>query len=119
MDSRLYKSVMSRFATGVTVLTFRADGVAAGMTANAFMSVSINPPLILASIRDTSRFNRHVPLGTRYGINVLGDHQKQLISHFGGRASTELVLRFADYEGVPLLDESLAQMVVNVVDIHP
>jgi flavin reductase (DIM6/NTAB) family NADH-FMN oxidoreductase RutF len=119
MDMALFKSVMSRYTTGVTVLTFWAQQTAAGMTANAFMSVSLDPPLVLISIRCSSRFINHVQLGTRFGINVLADNQQGLSSHFGGRAVDGIHLPFSFHENVPLLDGSLAHMVVKVVDTHP
>ena len=119
MDMPLYKSVMSRYTTGVTVLTFWADQTATGMTANAFMSVSLAPPLVLTSIRLTSRFNHYVRLGTRFGINVLADNQRTLSSHFGGRAIEGIELPFSFHDQVPLLEGSLAHIVVKTVDIHP
>ena len=54
MDATLFRAVMGRFATGVTVITFLVDEKAAGMNANAFMSVSLEPPLVLTSIRSQS-----------------------------------------------------------------
>jgi len=119
MDTLLYRSVMGRFTTGVTVLTFLADGNDAGMTANAFMSVSMEPPLILTSIRTASRFNHYVKLGVRYGINFLADEQKLLSSHFGGRMVDGLVLPFVRRDGVPLIEGSLAHLIVRTVDVHP
>ena len=46
----LFRQVLGRFATGVTVITVCKDDVKRGMTANAFTSVSLNPPLILVSV---------------------------------------------------------------------
>ena len=45
MDDRIFRSAMGKFATGVTVITTEIDEQVHGMTANAFMSVSLDPKL--------------------------------------------------------------------------
>jgi len=119
MNVALFKQVMGRYTAGVTVLTFLADKAVAGMTATAFLSISLTPPLVLASIRRTSKFNQYVRLGTRFGINVLADNQQPLSSHFGGRAIEGIQLPLFFYDDTPLLQGSLANMVVRPTDIHP
>jgi flavin reductase (DIM6/NTAB) family NADH-FMN oxidoreductase RutF len=89
------------------------------MTANAFLSVSMTPPLILVSIRRESVFAREVKEGDRYGVNFLAEHQQNLSAHFGGRRDEQLAPRFFDWRGVPLLEGSLACIVARVSDIHP
>ena len=49
-DPMLFRQVLGRFATGVTVVTTHHSGTKHGMTANAFSSVSLDPPLILVSV---------------------------------------------------------------------
>src|SRR5262245_13018075 len=85
LDPGLLRTVMGRFATGVTVLSFLAGDRPSGMTANAFMSVSMNPPLVLTSIRAESRVNQFMGLGTRFGINILADRQLEVCGYFAGR----------------------------------
>src|SRR5580704_4922297 len=85
MDITLLRSVMGRFATGVTVISFLAEGRPSGMTANAFMSVSMNPPLVLISIRRESQVNRFMGDGMRFGINILAESQIELCRHFAGK----------------------------------
>ncbi|WP_322060159.1 flavin reductase family protein [Paraburkholderia sp. J63] len=119
IDAKVLRETMGRFATGVTVVTFRLDGEPAGMTANAFMSVSLEPPLVLVSVRASSRFNQWVDTGVRYGINFLAEDQRALSAHFGGRPDASLALPFCEHEGTPLLENSLVQLVARTVDIHP
>ncbi|MCA0244541.1 MAG: flavin reductase family protein [Proteobacteria bacterium] len=121
VDPALFRAVMRRFATGVTVISHRrADGTPAGMTANAFLSVSMTPPLVLVSVRRQSAFNGQVGLGDGYGVNFLAEHQQHLSAHFGGRRDERLQPPFfASPGGVPLLQGSLAHAVARVVDIHP
>ncbi len=118
-NASLYRAVMSRFATGVTVLSFMVGEKIAGMTANAFMSVSLNPALVMTSVRASSRFNSYVREGARFGINFLADHQRDLSAHFAGRTIDGIELPFTFHDGVPLLDRSLALICVRAVDVRP
>jgi len=86
IDARLFRSTMGRFATGVTVVTVsHDDGHPHAITVNAFLSVSLDPPLVLVSVNNRSRMNTHLHLGRRYGINVLSASQEEHSRHFGGR----------------------------------
>src|SRR3990172_981923 len=81
-----FRRTLGMFATGVTILTTRAGDQVYGMTANAFMSVSLRPPLVLISI------DRRAPLcgmlheGTLFGVNVLEAGEGALSDHFPRRA---------------------------------
>lgn len=119
IDPKLFRRVMGRFATGVTVLGFLREGVATGMTVNAFLSVSLEPPLVLVSVRKASSFVKHVKVGARCGISILSEQQRHLGPHFAGRREREVNARFLDRAGVPLLEGSLAGIVAHVIDIHP
>lgn len=119
MDPKLLSSVMGQFSTGVTVVSFTADGEPEGMTANSFMSVSVEPPLILISVRNNSRFNQSVREGMRYGINFLTESQSSLTSPFDGRTEQRADVTYTDHRGTPLLDGSLMQLVARTVDVHP
>src|SRR5260370_29825666 len=86
IDARLFRSTMGRFATGVTVVTVsHDDGYQHAMTVNAFLSVSLDPPLVLISLNNRSRMNTHLHPGKCYGINVLSASQEEHSRHFGGR----------------------------------
>lgn len=119
IDPQLFRRVMGRFATGVTVVSFLRAGQPAGMTVNAFLSVSMDPPLILISVRKGSSFVEHVRVGSRYGINILSEQQRKLGPHFANRPEQDAEVRFEDHAGTPLLAGSLGQIVARVVDIHP
>lgn len=118
-DPRLFRDVMGRFATGVTVVSFLRDGVATGMTVNAFMSVSLAPPLVLVSVRRESSFNDYVGLGSRYGVNILTEDQQHLGGHFANQAARNPAVTFSMHGDTPLLESSLAHLVARVVDVHP
>ncbi|RZT36854.1 flavin reductase family protein [Cupriavidus agavae] len=118
-DSTRFRRVMGKFATGVTVVSWMRDGAPAGMTANAFMSVSLEPRLVLVSARNASRFCASVARGDTFGINFLGEHQEALSMHFGGKAMEGLGEMALHGSGTPFLPESLAHLIVRVADIHP
>jgi flavin reductase (DIM6/NTAB) family NADH-FMN oxidoreductase RutF len=119
VDPKLLRKAMGLFATGVTVVTFTVDGQPAGMTANAFMSVSLEPPLVLISVRSSSRFNQWVRAGVRYGINFLAEDQLAVSGHFGGRPVEDIESPFCEQGGTPLLRGSLVHIVSRTVDVHP
>jgi flavin reductase (DIM6/NTAB) family NADH-FMN oxidoreductase RutF len=118
MEATLFRAVMGRFATGVTVISFLAEGRPTGMTANAFMSVSMSPPLVLTSIRTESRVNQFIGQGIRFGINVLAENQLNLCTHFAGKASLGAEVPFIFQNGIPLLAGSLAHLAVRAINVH-
>lgn len=119
IDSKLFRSVMGLFATGVTVVSYKSGDIATGMTANAFMSVSMDPPLVMVSVRSASRVNDYLALGGRYGVNFLAEEQENISNHFGGRPVEGLEIDFIQQESTPLIPDSLAHIVARVVDVHP
>jgi flavin reductase (DIM6/NTAB) family NADH-FMN oxidoreductase RutF len=119
IDAQLFRRTLGRFATGVTVITAAHREDTHGMTANAFMSVSLHPPLVLISIGHNAQMYKLLGPGTRYGVSMLSDDQEALSRHFGGRPMDGLDIHFAWEKGVPLLKGAIAHMVARVVDIHP
>ncbi len=84
-DARRLRSCLGRFATGVTVVTYRANGEPRGTTVNAFTSISLDPALVLVSIGRSARaceFLRDEP----FCVNVLSAHQVATALTFSGRA---------------------------------
>jgi flavin reductase (DIM6/NTAB) family NADH-FMN oxidoreductase RutF len=69
---------MARFATGVTILTTEVEGRIMGMTANAITSVSLDPPLVLASVAASSSWRLAVRASSFYSIHVLAADQGEL-----------------------------------------
>ena len=115
---REFRNTLGRFATGVTVVTALADGEPHGMTANAFVAVSLDPPLVLVSLDNRSKINRILSRASLYGVSVLAEDQRLLSDHFAGRAAAGAQIRFVDRAGTPLVDGAVAYFVVRVVDVH-
>jgi flavin reductase (DIM6/NTAB) family NADH-FMN oxidoreductase RutF len=115
----VFRRTLGHFATGVTVITIEHEGHPRGMTANGFMSVSLDPPLVLVSVAQRARMHALLGLGTRYGVSVLSDDQEALSHHFAGRPNPNLTIRFVWHDGVPLLLGAVAHIAAEVVDVHP
>ncbi|MCU0490588.1 MAG: flavin reductase family protein [Chloroflexaceae bacterium] len=119
IDPKIFRRTMSAFATGVTIITTAHGGEAHGMTANAFMSVSLEPPLVLVSIGTRARMHGLLTEGQRYGVSILSEGQQQLSNHFAGQRVAGLEPPFVWQHETPLLEGAVAQIVARVVEAHP
>ena len=113
-----FRRAMGKFVTGVTVVTFEHEGKRAGMTANAFMSLSVDPPMILVSARSQSRFAKSISTGQAFGVSFLRQDHEGLSRHFGRQPCEGLADPFDVIDGVPVIRSALVQMVVRVNAIH-
>lgn len=83
LDARQLRTAFGHFATGVAVVTARAeDGRRIGMTINSLASVSLDPPLLLWSIGRTSRNYDAFTRASHFAVHVLGEHQEDLAYSF-------------------------------------
>ena len=111
-----FRRTLGMFATGVTVLTTRVGEQVHGMTANAFMSVSLQPPLVLISIDRRAKMGALLHEGTRFGVSVLEAKQTGLSDRFAGRVADELPeATFEVIHETPLVEGALAHLVARVV----
>lgn len=114
MDDRLFRNAMGKFATGVTVITTKVEEAVHGMTANAFMSVSLNPKLVLISIGHKAKMLEKIIAADKFVVNILSSDQKELSMHFAGQIKDEISVDFATINDLPALKGSLANIVCNV-----
>lgn len=111
-----FRRTLGMFATGVTVLTIRSGETVHGMTANAFMSVSLRPPLVLVSVDRRARMSNLLHEGTHFGVNVLEAGQATLSDRFAGRVvEGEVEPRFELVHDTPLVEGALAHLIARVV----
>lgn len=107
IDRRAFRQCLGQFATGVTVMTTQAGGHPAGVTANSFSSVSLEPPLVLWSISRTSRSFHAFAEANCFAVNILGQDQIRLSQIF---SNSEADNKFAEVDwsigrhGAPVLD---------------
>jgi flavin reductase (DIM6/NTAB) family NADH-FMN oxidoreductase RutF len=115
LEASEFRRTLGMFATGVTVITTRVEEQIHGMTANAFMSVSLQPPLILISVDRRARMNGLLREDTRYGVSVLEESQTALSDRFAGRAGAGPDPTFEIVNDAPLVEGALAHLVARVV----
>jgi flavin reductase len=121
-----FRHVLGQFATGVTIVTVEYQpGKIHGMTANSFTSVSLNPLLILICVDHRAHMLPFLHEQKRFGVSVLKSHQ-QAIAEFFARpglfedTDDQLKLRYRrSPSGIPMLEDSLAQLSCTVASHHP
>jgi flavin reductase len=119
-----FRSTVGAFATGVTVVTTRGEEHAYGMTANAFTSVSLDPPLILVCVINPSEGAEHISSNGVFAVNILSVDQEPLSRYFASRdrpkgrdAFAEVSHRFAS-SGAPILEGSAAFLDCRLHSTH-
>jgi flavin reductase (DIM6/NTAB) family NADH-FMN oxidoreductase RutF len=111
MDERHFRNALGRFVTGVTVITTRtAEGKLEGLTANSFSAVSLDPPLVLWSLRKSSSLMATFEAAGHFAVNVLGAWQFALSEHFAKRMPDKFdnVVHASGLGGCPVLFGALA-----------
>ncbi len=114
----MFRIAMGKFATGVTVITTEVDGEVHGMTANAFMSVSLDPKLVLISVGDKARMHDLIKRADKFAVNILSEEQKEMSMIFAGQIKEERNVAFEDFEGTPIIKDSIVNLACNVYDAH-
>src|SRR2546428_2734517 len=115
VDPKSYRNALGRFATGVTVVTTVAPDGVHGMTANAFTSVSLDPPLVLVSVAKQARTHEYLSQARRFGVSILSAEQEPFAWHFAGRPRDGLKTPFVWKREVPLLQDALAHLVCRLL----
>jgi flavin reductase (DIM6/NTAB) family NADH-FMN oxidoreductase RutF len=129
MNSSEFRRAMGQFATGVTIITVDLEGeghgevhgevhgAVHGMTANAFASVSLDPPLVLVCVDHNTRTHAHLHARKRFGINVLREDQRAISEYYArperdhDHAEAAAGARFdRTKHGTPMLHGTLAYL---------
>jgi flavin reductase (DIM6/NTAB) family NADH-FMN oxidoreductase RutF len=109
------RQTLGMFATGVTVITTAIGDQIHGMTANAFMSVSLEPPLVLISVDRRTKMCSMLHHEQRFGVSVLAADQHALSDRFAGRADEDAPdPGFAIVHETPLVEGAAAVFVSRV-----
>ena len=109
------RRTLGMFATGVTIITTRERDEVHGMTANAFMSVSLEPPLVLISVDRGTKMCGMLHEGSHYGVSVLCETQSKLSDRFAGRPCEDCPNpQFDLVRETPLVEGALAHFVARV-----
>ena len=106
-----FRNALRQFASGVTVITTRDErGHVHGMTATAFSSLSLDPPLVMIAVARGSRCHKLLMKLKRFGISFLSADQVELSRHFGGSPDPHLRPAYADLNEVAVLEGAIAKL---------
>jgi flavin reductase (DIM6/NTAB) family NADH-FMN oxidoreductase RutF len=121
IDSETFRSVLGRFASGVTIVTARDDaGEDHGMTVSAFCSLSLQPPLVLLCVDHEASMHGLLLRHPRFGISILSSSQEAYSRRFAADESVRFdgIAYVRGDSGVVLLEEALAHLECAVREHH-
>ncbi|MEA2652453.1 MAG: flavin reductase [Chloroflexota bacterium] len=124
-ERRRLRELMGRFATGITVVAARHGPFLAGMTANAIATISIDPPILMASIAVKAETHGAIIGSHSFSVSVLADDQQALAECFAQPTTANKLKRFCDAAwheaetGSPILEGALAYFDCRLTERHP
>jgi flavin reductase (DIM6/NTAB) family NADH-FMN oxidoreductase RutF/DNA-binding GntR family transcriptional regulator len=116
VEQAVFRDVIGRFTSGVTVVTTRVADVDFGTTASAVSSLSMEPPMLLVCLNRTSETRQAITEASLFAVNILSDGQADVANAFARKAPD----KFRDTQiarglgGLPLIPGALAQLVCRV-----
>ena len=116
-----FRAALRSFAAGVTVVTTRdRDGRPSGLTASAFTSVSLDPPLVLICVDHAATAYPDFRVRGWFAVNVLRREQEALSRRFAASGGDKFhgVACHEGPHGLPLLDDALATLECRIVEAH-
>ncbi len=120
-----FRAALGRFASGITVVTVNlGDGSVHGMTANAFCSVSLQPPMVLVCVDHLAETYLHLSESEDFGVSVLKEDQDALSEFFADPernpdAAYRLGIEYSRMKrGTPVLRDTLATLDCRKVAAH-
>ena len=115
LDPVMFRGALGHFCSGVTIISAANGGRVRAITASAFTSVSLSPPLVLVCVDRRSRINELVQSSNRYAVSILTSEQHHISNRFG-RGLCEGEFEFEDWEGLPVIAGALVQIAADVCD---
>src|SRR3954464_3185460 len=122
IDSETFRRLLSRFASGIAIITARDDDRDVGMTLSAFCSVSLSPPLVLVCVDGSASMHDLLLRHPKLGINIMGSEHEAHSRRFADKKETRR------FDGVPctrgessvlLLDDAMAHLECQLVHHCP
>lgn len=116
-DAMLQRQIMGRFATGVTVITTRFGDEVSGMTANAVISLSLDPPLVAVCVDRGASMHAYLSQGGCFAINILRLDDEDISNRFAKPGPKDFSdLRVEEGQtGAPILSDALAWLDCRLV----
>ena len=124
MDRDTYRSLIGRFATGVTVVTTKVGGRLHGMTANAVCSLSLDPLQLLVCVDRDSNCYIQMQRAEVFGVSILAADQEEISNAFAQSTEpTEGSLLGVEYRlgrlGAPLIENALVHLECRIAERIP
>jgi flavin reductase (DIM6/NTAB) family NADH-FMN oxidoreductase RutF len=116
-----FRAVMRRFPTGVTVVTTILDGRPKGFTANAFASVSADPPMVLICVNRQARSHPLIAQAGHFCVNILRLEQRAIAERFAARAADDPFATLSyrsEATGSPVFADTLAYLDCELAEEH-
>ena len=116
-----FRRVLSHFATGVTLITtLDGDARPTGLTASAFTSVSLEPPLVLVCVDHKAQCFPAIREAGRFAVNILGADQEHLSRRFASARTDKFdgVTYEVSDRGLPLIAGALARLECTTMSAH-
>ncbi len=123
LSTEALRDTLRFWATGVSIVSARHNGIQHGMTVSSFTSLSLEPPLVMVSLEKITRTHGLVDASGAFGVTFLAREQQAISDRFAGMA-TELQNRYAGLKtfalqtGSPLLEGGLAWVDCRVTERH-
>lgn len=113
-----FRSAMGNVAAAVSVVTTIHDGGPHGSTVSAFASLSMDPPMLLVSLDNSSNLLTKLAVGSRVGVNVLAAHQDQVALRFAGKGDDKFLdVPWELEDGAPALRDRHAWVALTVAQL--
>lgn len=115
------RQVHRSYPTGVTIVTVAVDGAPYGLAVNAFASISLEPPTVMACVAESSQTHPHLLRGDHFAVNVLAHDQAAVAAAFARSGGDKFAaLRWRPGRcGSPLLEGAAAHHEVEVESRTP
>lgn len=121
IDQLTFRQVMSRFASGVTVVTTACNGTLAGLTVSSFTSLSLNPTLVLICVAESAASYSALVESKHFVVNILREDQEDVSRRFAMPDAERFVPGSFELSerGLPMLLGTLAMLECEVVNMFP
>jgi flavin reductase (DIM6/NTAB) family NADH-FMN oxidoreductase RutF len=112
-----FKKSLGRFASGVTLITYRDESFLSGITVSSFTSLSLDPPLILFNIHKTSSSHDKLLASKGFAVHILSSEQESISNQFSSpKTDRNEILKSLNpkyIEDIPVLESSLSYLVCS------
>lgn len=121
IDEGQFKSAMSQFVSGVTIVTTEHEGKPYGMTVASFASLSLRPPLVVVCIEKSVKSHDAIVASGKFGVSILGAAQADLSNRFASKIEDKfegVSVRRGEL-GIPLIDDAICTLECRVHEQLP